>query len=223
MHAAAAHVAPRTATETTLATIWAELLGQPLIGVDDNFFELGGDSIISLQMVGRARQAGLLIEPRDVFRHQTLQELAVAARTERPCRPPSPRRIWRGASIRCCLFSPVLRRGCRERHHWNQAVLLMPQSRLDWAIVRRAQLPLSWRITMRCACALKRSTASGAAYGAGSSLESFWIERHTPCGRGDGGGGGGQAACDLQGPLLRGSVWTLPTAPSGSSSSCTIS
>ena len=48
----------------------------------DNFFELGGDSIVSLQMVSRARRAGLLIEPRDVFRHQTLQELAQAARME---------------------------------------------------------------------------------------------------------------------------------------------
>ena len=80
--ATAAHVAPRSAAETVLAAIWAELLGQPVIGATDNFFELGGDSIISLQLVGRARQAGLLIEPRDVFRHQTLQDLARVARSE---------------------------------------------------------------------------------------------------------------------------------------------
>ncbi len=58
--ATAAHIAPRSSAETALAAIWAELLGQPVIGVEDNFFELGGDSIISLQLVGRARQAGLL-------------------------------------------------------------------------------------------------------------------------------------------------------------------
>jgi amino acid adenylation domain-containing protein len=79
---AAEHVAPRTAPETALAAIWSELLRRPTVGVTDNFFELGGDSIISLQVVSRARAAGLLIEPRDVFRHQTLQELALAARME---------------------------------------------------------------------------------------------------------------------------------------------
>ena len=76
------HVAPRTAAEAALAAIWSALLGQQAIGVTDNFFELGGDSIVSLQVVSRARRAGLLIEPRDVFRHQTLQELAQAARVE---------------------------------------------------------------------------------------------------------------------------------------------
>ncbi|MBR1251127.1 non-ribosomal peptide synthase/polyketide synthase [Bradyrhizobium sp. AUGA SZCCT0169] len=138
MHAAAAHVAPRTATETTLAAIWAELLGQPLIGVDDNFFELGGDSIISLQMVGRARQAGLLIEPRDVFRHQTLQELALAARTEQTMPATEPEKDLAGSEqpllpIQARFFGE----DAGERHHWNQAVLLMPQSRLDWAVVER--------------------------------------------------------------------------------------
>ncbi|MCA6120231.1 amino acid adenylation domain-containing protein, partial [Bradyrhizobium sp. WSM 1738] len=137
--ATAAHVAPRTLTETTLATIWAELLGQPVIGVDDNFFELGGDSIISLQLVGRARQAGLLIEPRDVFRHQTLQELARAARIERTVEDAVPEKDLEGSEhpllpIQARFFSE----DAGERHHWNQAVLLMPKARLDWGIVERA-------------------------------------------------------------------------------------
>ncbi|ANW03875.1 non-ribosomal peptide synthetase [Bradyrhizobium icense] len=136
---AAGHVAPRTATEATLAAIWAELLGQPVIGVDDNFFELGGDSIISLQLVGRARQAGLAIEPRDVFRHQTLQELARAARIERPVEAAAPEEYLYGSEhpllpIQARFFSE----DAGERHHWNQAVLLMPKSRLDWANVERA-------------------------------------------------------------------------------------
>jgi amino acid adenylation domain-containing protein len=78
-----AHVAPRNATESALATIWAELLHQPVIGVTDNFFELGGDSIISLQVVSRARRAGLVIAPRDVFRHQTIALLATVSQDAR--------------------------------------------------------------------------------------------------------------------------------------------
>ncbi|MBR0960067.1 amino acid adenylation domain-containing protein [Bradyrhizobium japonicum] len=78
--ASAEHVAPRTPAEAALAAIWADLLRQPNIGVTDNFFELGGDSIISLQMVSRARRQGVLIEPRDVFRHQTIEALAASSR-----------------------------------------------------------------------------------------------------------------------------------------------
>ena len=48
-------------------------------GIDDNFFELGGDSIVSIQLVSRARRAGLSITPRAVFQHQTVEALAAAA------------------------------------------------------------------------------------------------------------------------------------------------
>src|SRR5262249_58335695 len=49
------------------------------VGVDDNFFALGGDSIMSIQLVSRARQAGLTITPRAVFQHQTVEALAGVA------------------------------------------------------------------------------------------------------------------------------------------------
>src|SRR6218665_1895135 len=51
------HVAPRTAQERTLADIWTKVLGVERVGIHDNFFELGGDSIVSLQVIARARQA----------------------------------------------------------------------------------------------------------------------------------------------------------------------
>ncbi|CAM5700605.1 amino acid adenylation domain-containing protein [Streptomyces canarius] len=73
-----AHRAPRTETERVLAAIWAELLGLEQVGVDDNFFMLGGDSILSIQVVSRARAAGLTLTPRDLFRHPTVAELAAA-------------------------------------------------------------------------------------------------------------------------------------------------
>jgi amino acid adenylation domain-containing protein/non-ribosomal peptide synthase protein (TIGR01720 family) len=69
------YVAPRTDTEQVLAEIWAEVLGVTQVGVEDNFFELGGDSILSIQVVSRARRAGLDLTPRDMFRHQTVASL----------------------------------------------------------------------------------------------------------------------------------------------------
>ncbi|MFF8644011.1 non-ribosomal peptide synthase/polyketide synthase [Streptomyces sp. NPDC015345] len=84
-------VAPRTADEETLAGIWAEVLGLARVGVTDNFFELGGDSILSIQAVSRARAAGLHIGSQDVFRHQTVADLAAAA-SRRTTAVPAPRR-----------------------------------------------------------------------------------------------------------------------------------
>ena len=56
-----------------------ELLGVERVGIDDNFFELGGDSIVSIQLVSRARKAGLKLTARAVFQHQTVAALAAAA------------------------------------------------------------------------------------------------------------------------------------------------
>ncbi|HEY3847267.1 MAG TPA: amino acid adenylation domain-containing protein, partial [Acetobacteraceae bacterium] len=71
--------APRTPQEEILCGLYAELLGVGRVGIDDNFFELGGDSIVSIQLVSRARRAGLAITPRAVFQHQTVAALASVA------------------------------------------------------------------------------------------------------------------------------------------------
>ncbi|MGI5208662.1 amino acid adenylation domain-containing protein [Spirillospora sp. CA-108201] len=71
---------PRTPREETLARLFAEVLGLERVGIDDGFFDLGGDSIIAIQLVSRARQSGLVITPREVFQHQTVEELAATAR-----------------------------------------------------------------------------------------------------------------------------------------------
>ncbi|HET9380520.1 MAG TPA: amino acid adenylation domain-containing protein, partial [Streptomyces sp.] len=74
---ATTYVAPRPGTEATLAAIWADALGVERVGARDNFFTLGGDSILSIQIVSRARRAGLALTTKDVFRHQTVAELAL--------------------------------------------------------------------------------------------------------------------------------------------------
>ncbi|MDQ2709421.1 MAG: amino acid adenylation domain-containing protein, partial [Actinomycetota bacterium] len=74
--------APSTAIERELALVWAQVLGVELVGVEDNFFELGGDSILSIQLVSRARQAGVRVTSKDIFLHQTIAELAAAVTAE---------------------------------------------------------------------------------------------------------------------------------------------
>ncbi|MFI6447709.1 amino acid adenylation domain-containing protein [Kitasatospora sp. NPDC050543] len=71
--------APRTERERVLHDLVAELLDLPELGVHDSFFDLGGDSIRSIQLVSRARRAGLALTQHDVFTHRTVAALALVA------------------------------------------------------------------------------------------------------------------------------------------------
>nr|UNQ78296.1 non-ribosomal peptide synthetase [Microbispora sp.] len=71
---------PSTPEEEVLCAVFAEVLGVPQVGVDDDFFELGGDSIVSIQLVARARGVGLVFSARDVFERRSVAGLAGVAR-----------------------------------------------------------------------------------------------------------------------------------------------
>lgn len=73
------YVAPRTPAEETLAAIWSQILGVEQVGIHDNFFEIGGDSLLSMHVITRARQAGLDLRLTQIFQHQTIAELADVA------------------------------------------------------------------------------------------------------------------------------------------------
>ncbi|TSD75999.1 non-ribosomal peptide synthetase [Pseudomonas sp. KBS0710] len=123
------YVAPRNELEQTLAAIWCAVLNVQQVGLDDNFFELGGDSILSIQVVSRARQAGIHFSPRDLFQHQTVQTLAaVATRTEQVT---AEQGLLTGSSgltpIQHWFFDTEI----PNRQHWNQALLLKPLQLLE--------------------------------------------------------------------------------------------
>ncbi|MFM0381669.1 AMP-binding protein, partial [Paraburkholderia strydomiana] len=72
-------VAASTPAEAALLAVWRAVLRRDDIGVTDNFSVIGGDSILSLQIVAKARDAGLHVTPRMVFEAPTVQQLARAA------------------------------------------------------------------------------------------------------------------------------------------------
>jgi|CXWL01.1.fsa_nt_gi amino acid adenylation domain-containing protein/non-ribosomal peptide synthase protein (TIGR01720 family) len=67
---------PSTPVEGALAEIWAQVLGLDRVGIHDNFFEIGGDSIQSMRIIAKARQAGLSLRPALLFQYPTIADLA---------------------------------------------------------------------------------------------------------------------------------------------------
>jgi non-ribosomal peptide synthase protein (TIGR01720 family) len=77
--AAAGAALPATDRERLLADIWARALKLDRVGLHDDFFEIGGDSILAIQVVSRAAEAGLFVDPRQLFEHPTVAGLAAVA------------------------------------------------------------------------------------------------------------------------------------------------
>ena len=73
------HTNPATPVEAVLADIWRQVLRLDKVSVTDNFFEVGGDSIVSIQVIAQLRDRGWRVDPRQMFRHQTIRALAAVA------------------------------------------------------------------------------------------------------------------------------------------------
>ncbi len=130
-------LAPTTPTEQILADIWSQVLGIRRIGVNDNFFELGGDSILSIQVVARANQAGLHLTPKQLFQSPTIAALAAAAGTAAPLAAHEQTPVVGEVTL-----TPIQRYFFEldlvNRNHWNQSVLLSVHQELDPAHLRNA-------------------------------------------------------------------------------------
>ncbi|QRN99308.1 amino acid adenylation domain-containing protein [Archangium violaceum] len=129
------YVEPRTEVERVLAEVWAQVLGLRRVGARDNFFELGGDSILSLQVVARARKRGLEVTPRQLFQSQTVAELAAGLGEGRG---EEEQEVVEGL----VPLTPAQRRFFeRERKkpwHFNQAVLVEVEQGLEAGVLERA-------------------------------------------------------------------------------------
>ncbi|EQB2597532.1 amonabactin biosynthesis non-ribosomal peptide synthetase AmoG [Aeromonas salmonicida] len=114
---------PQNELERTVLAIWQGVLKQPL-GVEDDFFRLGGDSILSIQLTTRLRDAGLHCSVKDVFEAKTVRRLcrqlgqqqAVSHRSEQGSLtgefPLHPIQHW------------FFEQGFAKSGHWNQGVIL---------------------------------------------------------------------------------------------------
>ncbi|WEJ03430.1 amino acid adenylation domain-containing protein [Pseudomonas sp. FJ2-5-13] len=124
------YVAPQSELEQKIAAIWSDVLRLPQVGLHDNFFELGGDSIISIQLVSRARQAGVRFTPKELFQHQTVQSLATVAR-EGDGVVQMDQSPLTGDLLLLPVQHSFFADEIPQRHHWNQSAVLQPHQPLQ--------------------------------------------------------------------------------------------
>ncbi|HCF27097.1 MAG TPA: non-ribosomal peptide synthetase, partial [Cyanobacteria bacterium UBA11049] len=115
-------VAPRTAVEKILADIWAQVLRLEQVGIQDNFFELGGDSILSIQIVAKANQAGFQLTPKQVFDRPTIVELAAVVSTVESIQ--EEQRLVTGEAPLTPIQHWFFAQNQLDSHYWNQSLLL---------------------------------------------------------------------------------------------------
>ena len=131
-----AYTAPRTKNQKILSKIWAETLGLPRVGINDNFFSLGGDSILSIRIISKAAGKGLSFTVKQIFEHQTLAELAMAAGKHKPIS------AEQGVVTGAVPLTPIMKRffepPCIDPHHFNQYMVVRISEEWDATVLRKA-------------------------------------------------------------------------------------
>lgn len=123
---------PANDIEQRLLDIAREILGQPELRLDDNFFAVGGDSILSLQIIARARQQGLKLTPKQVFECPSVSGWATQA-VDLSNKGPAVQRY--SLPTGPFALTPIQQWYFDHQHgapqHWNQSLLLSLAQPLD--------------------------------------------------------------------------------------------
>jgi amino acid adenylation domain-containing protein/non-ribosomal peptide synthase protein (TIGR01720 family) len=114
--------APRQEAEERLAEIWASVLNVDRVGIHDNFFELGGDSILCLQVISRAKAAGLHLTTKQLFENQTVAGLAAVASAAPVVKPEQ--ELVTGTTELLPAQAWLFDQDLQGIHHFNQSLLL---------------------------------------------------------------------------------------------------
>ena len=205
---------PTNEVEERLAEVWAGVLNVERVGIHDNFFALSGDSILSIQIVVRAKEVGLHFNPRQMFQHQTIAELAAVTSFNPPVS------AEQGALSGPVPLLPIqldfFERRLPEPHHFTQALMINPGAEVDVAALRGA---LDAVLVFHDALRMRFRQADGAwqqSYAPAEENEVFAL--HDLSGEPDGSGSSRfaelvaetQRSLDLEsGPLFRAALFRL--------------
>ncbi|WP_313484433.1 non-ribosomal peptide synthetase, partial [Pseudomonas sp.] len=197
---------PLAGVESQLAELWQDLLGVQQVGRQDNFFALGGDSILSLQIISRARKRGIQLSPRQMFERQTIAELAQVAQVlERDAEAAQARVEFNRDIPLTPIQHGFFEQPMRLRSHWNQSLLLTPSETLDAPTLAQALRALTNRHdALRMAFVQQDNGHWQQRYRAEDSDQGLLWQREVSLEQLPAACDAAQASLDLQnGPLLR--------------------
>ncbi|MBN4174790.1 Linear gramicidin synthase subunit D [Pseudomonas savastanoi pv. phaseolicola] len=204
------YTAPVGEIEEKLAAVWADVLKLEQVGSTDNFFELGGDSILSLQIIARAKRQGIKLSPKQLFEKQTIGQLASVAKLIQK-RPAALVEQVSGSLPLLPIQARFFELDIPERQHWNQALMLKPLQTLD-AI--HLQAALTALIEQHDALRLGFTQQDGqwqATFGALNTRDLLWVHELDSIERLPELADEAQRSLDLKnGPLLRALLVNLP-------------
>jgi len=196
--------APANPLEQSLIDIWQEVLKLEQVGITDNFFELGGDSIVSIQVVSRARAVGIHFSAKELFQHQTVQGLARVAQVSQAGTLVDQRPVT-GATALLPIQHEFFAQAIPERHHWNQSLLLKPAQRLQPEALEQAlQALLSHHDALRLSFSQAQAGWQATHLLVDSTVQLLWQTEVADADQLEAACAEAQRSLDLQqGPLLR--------------------
>jgi amino acid adenylation domain-containing protein/non-ribosomal peptide synthase protein (TIGR01720 family) len=125
---------PTSEIEEKLCKVWTEVLGLETVGINDNFFALGGDSILSIQIVVKAREYGLNFNPRQIFKYQTISELSPF--TDYKQKIKAEQGVLEGKFLLSPIQEDFFERKLEEPNNYSQAILIDVGSEIEPQIIK---------------------------------------------------------------------------------------
>ncbi|MCH5610709.1 amino acid adenylation domain-containing protein [Pseudomonas syringae pv. syringae] len=204
------YTAPVGEIEEKLAAVWADVLKLEQVGSTDNFFELGGDSILSLQIIARAKRQGIKLSPKQLFEKQTIGQLASVAKLIQK-KPAAVAEQISGSLPLLPIQARFFELDIPQRQHWNQALMLKPLQTLEASYLQAALTAL---VEQHDALRLGFTRQSGqwqATFGAPNTRELLWAHELDSIERLPELADEAQRSLDMKnGPLLRAVLINLP-------------
>ncbi|WP_275359790.1 non-ribosomal peptide synthetase [Xenorhabdus bovienii] len=143
------YMAPRDTLETRLCAVWQDVLGLERVGIEDNFFRIGGDSIVSIRLVSKLRQAGFSLQVKSIFDAPTVARLAQlltqVSATARVIAEPG---LLSGEFGLLPIQQAFFDRNLPCPHHWNQAFMMQLPGEIRHADIEQALIRLAGRHDM---------------------------------------------------------------------------
>jgi non-ribosomal peptide synthase protein (TIGR01720 family) len=125
-----------------LAAIWTDVLRLKEVGIHDNFFELGGDSIISIQLIARAKQRGLQITLKQLFQYPNIEELSLLVNGDTLIQ------AEQGAVLGSVPLTPIQHwffdLHMPAQHHFNQTLFFEVGEHLNGSFLAEVVRAWSW-------------------------------------------------------------------------------